>query len=194
MAIDMFMKVEGVNGESKDSNHKDWTNIESFDWGAEQPGSMTSGGGGGAGKVNFNDLTVVAAIDKAAPTILKNCATGQHLSKVEISVCKAGGEQIKYSRTTLEDVLVTGVKFIGVQDNDALKMRYSFQAAKVKNQYWEQTDKGSKGAEVQMAFSTIIHGIEKVTGLLNRDLRFQKQYERVFTRLFGTDAKAAPLN
>ena len=34
MAIDMFMKVEGVNGESKDSNHKDWTNIESFDWGA----------------------------------------------------------------------------------------------------------------------------------------------------------------
>ncbi len=69
----MFMKVEGVNGESKDSNHKDWTNIESFDWGAEQPGSMTSGGGGGAGKVNFNDLTVVAAIDKAAPTILKNC-------------------------------------------------------------------------------------------------------------------------
>ena len=89
--------------------------------GAEQPGSMTSGGGGGAGKVNFNDLTVVAAIDKAAPTILKNCATGQHLSKVEISVCKAGGEQIEYSRTTLEDVLVTGVKFIGVQDNDALK-------------------------------------------------------------------------
>lgn len=149
----MFMKVEGVNGESKDSNHKDWTNIESFDWGAEQPGSMTSGGGGGAGKVNFNDLTVVAAIDKAAPTILKNCATGQHLSKVEISVCKAGGEQIEYSRTTLEDVLVTGVKFIGVQDNDALKMRYSFQAAKVKNQYWEQTDKGSKGAEVQMAFN-----------------------------------------
>lgn len=42
--------------------------------------------------------------------------------------------------------------------------------------------------------STIIHGIEKVTGLLNRDLRFQKQYERVFTRLFGTDAKAAALN
>ena len=42
--------------------------------------------------------------------------------------------------------------------------------------------------------STIIHGIEKVTGLLNRDLRFQKQYERVFTRLFGTDAKVAALN
>ena len=131
MAIDMFMKVEGVNGEAKDANHKDWTDIESFDWGAEQPGAMTSGGGG-AGKVNFNDLTVIAAIDKAAPNDFENCATGQHLSKVEISVCKAGGNQIEYSRTTLEDVLVTGVKFIGVQDNDSLKMRYTFQAAKVK--------------------------------------------------------------
>ena len=153
MAIDMFLKIEGVSGESKDTNHKDWTDLESFDWGADQSGSMSSGGGGGAGKVNFNDLTVVCAIDKAAPTILKNCAVGQHISKVEVSVCKACGTQIEYSRTTLEDVLVTSVKFIGAQDSDVLKIRYAFQAAKVKTQYWEQSDKGSKGAEVQMAFN-----------------------------------------
>ena len=153
MAIDMFLKIEGVSGESKDTNHKDWTDLVSFDWGADQSGSMSSGGGGGAGKVNFNDLTVVCAIDKAAPTILKNCAVGQHISKVEVSVCKAGGTQIEYSRTTLEDVLVTSVKFIGAQDSDVLKIRYAFQAAKVKTQYWEQSDKGSKGAEVQMAFN-----------------------------------------
>ena len=95
MALDMFMRIEGVSGESKDSNHKSWTDIQSFSWGAEQPGSMSSGGGGGAGKVNFDDLTVVAAIDKAAPTVLKNCSVGQHLGKIEISVCKAGGNQVE---------------------------------------------------------------------------------------------------
>ncbi|HWT17967.1 MAG TPA: type VI secretion system tube protein Hcp, partial [Variovorax sp.] len=47
MAVDMFMRVEGANGESKDSNHKDWTDIKSFAWGATQPGNMVSGGGGG---------------------------------------------------------------------------------------------------------------------------------------------------
>ena len=83
MALDMFMRIEGVSGESKDSNHKAWTDIQSFKWGAEQPGSMSSGGGGGAGKVNFDDLIVVSAIDKAAPTVLKNCSVGQHLGKVE---------------------------------------------------------------------------------------------------------------
>lgn len=153
MALDMYLRIEGIKGESKDTNHKDWTDIESFTWGAEQPGSMNTGGGGGAGKVNFDDLVVVAAIDKAAPTVLQNCATGKHFSKVEVSVCKAGGKQIEYSRTTLEDVIVTSVKFVGTQENETLMMEFGFQAAKVKNHYWEQNDKGNKGPEVSMTWN-----------------------------------------
>lgn len=34
MAVDMYMKIESVNGESKDAQHKDWTDIQSFSWGA----------------------------------------------------------------------------------------------------------------------------------------------------------------
>jgi len=56
MAIDMFLKVEGVTGESKDANHASWIDVLSFNWGAAQPGNMAVGGGGGAGKVNFQDL------------------------------------------------------------------------------------------------------------------------------------------
>lgn len=39
MAIDMYLKVEGVTGESKDSNHTGWIDINSFSWGASQPGN-----------------------------------------------------------------------------------------------------------------------------------------------------------
>ena len=145
MSVAMFMKIEGANGESKDSQHKDWTDIESFSWGATQPGSMATGGG--TGKASFNDLHIVARIDRAAPAVLKHCATGKHLSKIEVSVYKAGGEQVEYSRITLEDVLVTSVQYTGDQDDDAMMVSYAFQAAKVKQQYWEQTDKGGKGAE-----------------------------------------------
>ena len=147
MAVDMYMKIEGVNGESKDAQHKDWTDIQSFSWGATQPGSMSTGGGGGTGKASFNDLYVVCRIDHAAPAVLKHCASGKHLGKVELSVCKAGGEQVEYSRITLEDVLVTSVQYSGDQDGDAMMVSYAFQAAKVKQQYWEQTDKGGRGAE-----------------------------------------------
>ncbi|MDR2153889.1 MAG: type VI secretion system tube protein Hcp, partial [Burkholderiaceae bacterium] len=144
---------EGANGESKDSNHKDWTDIKSFSWGATQPGSMSSGGGGGVGKASFKDLNVVALLDKAAPAILKNCISGKHLNKVEISICKAGGAQVEYTRVTLEEVMVTGVEYSADLQSDAIRAVYSFQAAKVKQQYWEQTDKGGKGPETQVGWN-----------------------------------------
>ncbi|ADU91658.1 Hcp family type VI secretion system effector [Taylorella equigenitalis] len=147
MAVDMFLKISSVEGESKDSKHAKWTDIESFAWGATQPGSMATGGGGGTGKASFNDLHVICRIDRAAPTVMKHCATGKHLDKVEISVNKAGGEQVEYSKITLEDVLVTSVQYTGEKDGDAMMVSYSFQGAKVKQQYWEQSDKGTKGAE-----------------------------------------------
>jgi type VI secretion system secreted protein Hcp len=153
MAVDMFMRVEGANGESKDSNHKDWTDIKSFSWGASQPGNMMSGGGGGVGRASFNDLQVRALLDKAAPAILKNCISGKHLNKVELSACKAGSGQIEYTRITLEEVMVTGVEYGADLESDAISVLYNFQAAKVKQQYWEQTDKGGKGPETQVGWN-----------------------------------------
>ena len=153
MAVDMFMKVEGASGESQDANHKGWTNIDSFSWGATQPHSMASGGGAGAGKVTFHDLNVVARLDKANSAVLKHCATGKHLGKVEISLCKAGGSQIEFGKITLTDVLVTNVTYSGANAADAVMVNYSFQASQVKSQYWEQTNQGGKGAESQMGFS-----------------------------------------
>ncbi|WP_333903962.1 type VI secretion system tube protein Hcp [Achromobacter insolitus] len=146
------MKIDGANGESKDANHKDWTDIVSFSWGATQPGNLASGGGLGAGKASFNDLHVVARIDKAAPAVMKHCASGKHLSKIELSMCKAGGEQIEYSKITLEDVLVSSVQISGDRSSEGVVVNFAFQAAKVKQQYWEQTDKGGKGAESLVAW------------------------------------------
>ena len=152
MAVDMFMKIDGANGESKDGNHKNWTDIVSFSWGATQPGTMASGGGLGAGKASFNDLHVVARIDKAAPAVMKHCASGKHLSRIELSVCKAGGQQVEYTKITLEDVLVSSVQLSGELNSESVVVNFAFQAAKVKQQYWEQTEQGGKGAESLVAW------------------------------------------
>ncbi|EMH4161382.1 type VI secretion system tube protein Hcp [Pluralibacter gergoviae] len=149
MAVDMFLKVDGVTGESKDANHTGWLDVLSFNWGASQPGNMAVGGGGGAGKVNYQDLSVQALVDKASPAILKFCSSGKHVNKVEISICKAGGQQVEYSRIVLEDVLVTKTDFTGVGHSDRLMVTYGFQASKLNFHYWEQTSQGTKGAETK---------------------------------------------
>lgn len=149
MNTDIFLKIDGIAGESQDSNHKGWTSIESFTWGASQPGNMSVGGGGGAGKVQYRDLSVRAHIDKATPAIMRYVSNGKHINKIEVSVCKAGGNQIEYCRITLEDVLITNALFNGTGQKELIAITYEFQAAKVKTQYWEQASSGGKGAESQ---------------------------------------------
>jgi type VI secretion system secreted protein Hcp len=151
MAIDMFMKVDGASGESADSNHADFSDVISLNWGATQAASI-SGGGGGSGKVSFNDLTVTAKMDKATPALTKLCASGKHVPTVKISICKAGGTQVEYSTIVLKDVIVTSVQFAGAGGGESMEMNYSFQASQVEHHYWVQGKDGSKGAESQMGW------------------------------------------
>ena len=113
MAIALFLKVDGADGESANSKHKNWIDVESFHWGANQPSSMHVGGGGGAGTVSFHDLTTVSNVDKSYPAMLVNCSSGKHISKVQVAGAKAGGEEVEYFKITLEDVLVTSVDVSG---------------------------------------------------------------------------------
>ena len=46
MAIDYFLKIKGIQGESKDAKHTNEIDIHSFSWGASQPGSFAHGSGG----------------------------------------------------------------------------------------------------------------------------------------------------
>lgn len=152
MAIDMFLKVEGVTGESADANHKGWTDIESFSFGACQEGTMASGGGGGAGKVSFQDLNIVSALDSATPALIKFCSSGKHIGEVKVSICKAGGSQIEYSTIVLKDVLVTSSRFTGAEGGERVAALYAFQASKLEHHYWVQQSDGSRGAESQMGW------------------------------------------
>jgi type VI secretion system secreted protein Hcp len=152
MAIDMYLQVDGITGESQDSNHKGWIDIASYTWGSTQKGAMASGGGGGAGKVNFNDLSVATNMDCATPALLKYCANGKHISNIKLSFCKAGGTQIEYSTVVLKDVIVTNVQISGVGSLDQVALNYSFQASQVEHHYWVQSKDGTKGAETEMGW------------------------------------------
>ena len=59
MASDIFAKLGDIKGESLDDKHKDEIEVLSFSWGLTSPGTITGGGGGGAGKVSFQDLSFV---------------------------------------------------------------------------------------------------------------------------------------
>ena len=145
---DFYIKLEGINGESKDSKHKDWIDVLSFSYGVSQSSSMFSGGGGGVGKASFDSLTFSHHVDKATPNLFKYCAAGKHIPKVEVSACKAGDGSQEYMHITLTDVLVTHAGPTGSTDDARVKETVSLSYSKIEIQVKEQNADGSMKSNV----------------------------------------------
>src|SRR2546430_10448978 len=118
MAVDAFLKLDGIKGESQDSKHKDEIEIESFSWGVTQSGTLGFGGGGGAGKAQFQDFHFTNKVSKASPQLFLKCVTGEHIKIGTLSLRKAGGEGpgIEFYKITLSDVLVSSYQSSGGGD------------------------------------------------------------------------------
>ncbi|HMF55829.1 MAG TPA: type VI secretion system tube protein Hcp [Pyrinomonadaceae bacterium] len=112
-AVDMFLKLDGVKGESADNKHKDEIHIESFSWGMNQMGTHGAGGGGGAGKVSVHDISVTKLLDKSSPTLMLFCCNGKHIKEGLITVRKAGENPVEYLKIKLTDILISGVQEAG---------------------------------------------------------------------------------
>lgn len=116
MAVDYFLKVDGIPGESIEAKHKGEIDVVGFGWGVSQA-SAPATGGGGAGKADFEDLVVVARTSTASPLLWQACATGQHL-KSAVLTCrrKAGKAKVEFLKITLTDVTVTFYEIDGADD------------------------------------------------------------------------------
>ncbi|MGY2680968.1 type VI protein secretion system component Hcp [Pseudomonas tolaasii] len=99
MAVDMFLKLGDIKGESRDQAHRDEIDITEWAWGLSQNGSMHSGTGGGAGKVDIANLNLKKPLDKSSPNLMMACASGKHYPEARLVVRKAGGSSPTAERT-----------------------------------------------------------------------------------------------
>lgn len=150
MAVDVFLKLGDIKGESKDAKHSGEIDVLSWSWGLTQTGSMAHGGGGGAGKVNFNDLSFMHAVDKASPVLMKACATGEHIKEGTLVSRKAGKGQQEYLIIKMNDILVTGIQPSGNSEHPMESV--SMQFAKVDLEYKPQKEDGSLDAGVHFKY------------------------------------------
>jgi len=143
MAVDMFLKLEGIKGEAHDHKHKDEIDIYSWSWGLSNQGSMGTGGGGGSGKVNVHDLSIQKKVDKSTAALFLHCASGKHIKEGLLTVRKAGDKPLEYLKVTLSDIIVSAVQHSGSQSGDTVMESLSLNFAKYKVEYMEQKADGS---------------------------------------------------
>jgi type VI secretion system secreted protein Hcp len=147
--VDYFLKIDGVDGESADDKHAKEIELESWNVGAANAGSFSSGGGGGSGKVAMADFHFVKRTDKSSATLLTACCTGEHFKSATLVCRKAGKDQQEFLTVVLTSVLVSAFQSGGTASSDVLPMdQGSLAFGKIEYKYKAQKADGSLDGEV----------------------------------------------
>lgn len=153
MAVDMFIKIGALKGESRDSAHKEEIDVLAWSWGMSNSGSAHLGGGAGAGKANVQDLSFTKYIDLSSPSLQLACMKGTHFDTATLTVRKAGDKPLEYLIITMTEVMVTSCSTGGSGGEDRLTENISLNFAKVKVVYTQQNADGTPGAKPDYTYS-----------------------------------------
>jgi type VI secretion system secreted protein Hcp len=151
-AVDLYLKLDGIEGESTDEAHKDWIDLSSFQFGVTQPG--TGPVGGPPGRVNFSDFSIMKHVDKSSPSLLFDSASGTRIKDAVIDVVKAGTDQSKpFLQYTLSNVLVSSYSTSG--DGDRPTESVSFEYTKIEFKYSAQNPDGTLDEPISVKWDLV---------------------------------------
>jgi type VI secretion system secreted protein Hcp len=142
MAVEYFLRIDGIEGESADKAHSKEIELLSFSWAVTQTGSGAPGGGGaGAGKAAFQDFVFAARVSKASPRLFLVCASGQHVKSALLTCRRAGAGKAEFLKIKLSDVLVSSYQVGGSSPDEALD-QVSLSFARIEVEYTPASKSG----------------------------------------------------
>jgi type VI secretion system secreted protein Hcp len=155
MAVDMFLKIEGVKGEAVDLNtpsHADEISVLAWSWGASNSGTTHISSGSGAGKVNVQDISLTKYVDSSSVELFLRTCSGKHFPSAVLTCRKAGDKPLEYIIITMTDLMITSYHTGGSGGEDRLTENISINFAKAQVQYFKQNPDGTGVAAGDQTF------------------------------------------
>lgn len=141
MAVDYFLKLDTVEGESTDEKHKNQIQLLSFSWGASNMSSVSGTGGSGAGKADLADFSVMTFFDKATPKLFKGLCLGTHFKTGTVEAIKSGAEGKPYLKLDFKELFCTSVQISASSEIPSVSLSFSYNEIKV--DYYAQNEQGN---------------------------------------------------
>jgi type VI secretion system secreted protein Hcp len=159
MASDYLLELEGIKGESKDSKHGGCIEIDSFSWGFTNAGSMGRGGGGGTGKVQFQDISFHKTTDSSTPLLVKAACTNQAIKKATLYARKSTkGGLVDYYKVILSEAVVSSYQSAGSAGDTSIPQdSFSLNFTKFELEYCPQKPDGSLEGAVTASWNQSVN-------------------------------------
>ena len=142
-AIDIFLKVDGIQGESVDKAHRDEIEVQSWSWG------VAAREGAKAGKRGcVQDITLTKFIDRATPPLVAAAALGTQIPKAVLTVRKPGTVPLEFLKLDLSQVLVSSVQQAVAAGQDRFIEEVTLKAASILVSYRPQNADGTLGTAI----------------------------------------------
>jgi type VI secretion system secreted protein Hcp len=148
MSAEVYLTVDGVEGEAKAEGFEGQIVLDSFQLGANNPTSIGAGGGAGAGKVTLSNFTVSKKTDKSSVPLFLACCKGQHFADAEVTIRKAGGEQIEFLKYKFDTLFVEDISWSGGTGDDLPTELLSLAYGSVEMTYTPQKKDGSADSPI----------------------------------------------
>ncbi|HTQ42610.1 MAG TPA: type VI secretion system tube protein Hcp [Polyangiaceae bacterium] len=141
-----FLKIDGIDGESQDSGHKNWIELSSFTLGVTHAGSA-QGTGAASERANVSEIHITKKQDKSSNALALALSNGTHFKTVIIEMRKAGGDPLnaKYYRITLTNALVSSHSFSSAGGGAVPTESMTLNFTKISFEYAQQKADGSPG-------------------------------------------------
>ena len=146
-AVNFYLKLDEIDGESQDSAHEGEIDVLSFSWGVSVEVPTSGGRGSGSGKVNVQDIGFVKYADKSSAALDEAAADGTVIPEARFSV-RTGTAASDYLVITLENVVVTSVTRSG-DSTDGITEEISLNFAEV--EWHSERDVSCDGAGSALA-------------------------------------------
>ena len=137
-AVDYFLEVSGVPGESQDAKMAKSIDVQDYSWGASQSADKKG--------PRLGDLVITHNVDLASPPLFQRLVTGATIPSAELIGRKSGENQFIFLRFCFENVQVTSIQ--QAAGDEAPSEHVSFAYAAVSEQYTQQSNTGGIGNTV----------------------------------------------
>jgi type VI secretion system secreted protein Hcp len=148
MAVDMFMKIDDIKGESADDKHKGEIDVYSWNWGATQTGSSQTATGSGTGKADVHDLTFTTRLEACHAPLLGLLLKGKPFKKALLTLRKAGDKPLEYLKIEMSNGIISSLQFGGTPTDEHQTATVTLNFAQVKFDYTPQATDGSGQATI----------------------------------------------
>ena len=145
MAIDMYLTIDGITGESQRLGHEGEIEVLSWSFGGSNTSSIGIGSGGGAGQVSLQDISLTKWVDASSPELFQAMCDGTHFPTGKLTMYKAGGAgmALAYLVLEFEEMFPTSVSTGGSGGEEVLTENVTFSFGKVTITYSEQAADGT---------------------------------------------------